>query len=185
MGDQKFFARREAPKGKDRVGVDAAFLKRLRALLGIVVPGLFTPETAYAATVAVAMVARTLCDLWVLRTSTAIETVIIGRDANAFFSLLSRFVLGSLPIAIVNNLLKYSLTELAIRFRERLTTHLFQQVRARGRAGDDTSDDVSVVRRRLRAMPPPRARLARSTCAASPTTKWRTSTAASPTPTSC
>lgn len=112
-------------KGGHRVAVDGRFLRRLLALLRVVVPGPLSPEAGYAATVAVMMVARTLCDLWMLRTSTAIEATIVGRDAAAFARAIGQFVVVSGPIAVVNNVLKYSLAELAMRFRERLTRHLF------------------------------------------------------------
>mmetsp|Transcript_109 Transcript_109/g.318 ORF Transcript_109/g.318 Transcript_109/m.318 type:complete len:648 (+) Transcript_109:36-1979(+) len=126
VGGQKFFAHTESSK-RSRVAVDSAFLRRLWKLLKIVMPGLLTPEAGFAATVSVMMVARTLCDLWMLKTSTTIEAAIIGRDKTAFFKHLGRFLVGTMPIALINNLLKYSLVELSIRFRERLTKHLFAE----------------------------------------------------------
>lgn len=126
---EQLFAQKEDRAGGEgeggRVAVDRRFLRRLLALLRVVVPGPLSPEAGYAATVAVMMVARTLCDLWMLRTSTAIEATIVGRDAAAFARAIGQFVLVSGPIAVVNNVLKYSLAELAMRFRERLTRHLF------------------------------------------------------------
>lgn len=83
VGGQKFFARTESSK-RSRVAVDGTFLRRLWKLLKIVMPGVLTPEAGFAATVSLMMIARTLCDLWMLKTSTTIEAAIIGRDKAAF-----------------------------------------------------------------------------------------------------
>ena len=71
--------------------------------------------------------ARTYCDLWMIRASTAIESAIISRNRRNFASSLTTFVAGFLPIAVVNNLLKYGLMEMVLRFRKRLTEHLYTQ----------------------------------------------------------
>jgi ATP-binding cassette subfamily D (ALD) protein 3 len=62
-----------------------------------------------------------------IRVSTAIEGAIISRNSRAFVTGLSTFVLGFVPIALVNNLLKYGLAEMVLRFRKRLTTYLLAQ----------------------------------------------------------
>jgi len=72
-------------------------------------------------------VLRTYCDVWMIDINTTIESSIISRDRVRFFSNLSRFALFLLPIACVNNILKYSLQELNMRFRRRLTKHLLKQ----------------------------------------------------------
>nr|CAD7431339.1 unnamed protein product [Timema monikensis] len=59
---------------KTKAQVDALFLRQLRKLLGIVVPGVFTPETGHLVLIAAALVARSLCDLWMIQTGTHIET---------------------------------------------------------------------------------------------------------------
>lgn len=67
------------PKEKsksDRVAVDRSFVKRVWRLLKIMVPGVFSTESAYAAAVAVLLVARTWADVWMLRNRTTIEAKI-------------------------------------------------------------------------------------------------------------
>ncbi len=49
------------------------------------------------------------------------------RNAGAFTASISRFAMGFLPIAIVNNLLKYGLMEMTLRFRANLTQHIYNQ----------------------------------------------------------
>lgn len=70
---------------------------------------------------------RTYCDLWMIRASTSIESAIISRNSAVFLVSLSKFVMGFVPIALVNNLLKYGLAEMVLRFRRRLTTYLLDQ----------------------------------------------------------
>eukprot|EP00002_Diphylleia_rotans_P031581 TRINITY_DN6563_c0_g1_i2.p1 TRINITY_DN6563_c0_g1~~TRINITY_DN6563_c0_g1_i2.p1 ORF type:complete len:540 (-),score=120.57 TRINITY_DN6563_c0_g1_i2:828-2447(-) len=118
----------KAADGKhEKVAVNGEFLRRLRKILGIMIPSFFCRETAYMGLVAVMMVLRTLCDLWVIQNGTDIENAIISRKKSEFFRFLGRFFLSMIPIALVNNLLKHGLHQMAICFRQRLTLHLFEK----------------------------------------------------------
>jgi len=116
-----------AKKKKERVAVDARFVKRIRVLLKILIPGVLSPEAGYLGLVAGMLVARTYSDIWHINNGTSIERAIISRDRAGFVRYLTHFLMSMPPIALVNNLLKYGLYELAIRFRARLTKHLMQQ----------------------------------------------------------
>eukprot|EP00026_Physarum_polycephalum_P004379 Phypoly_transcript_04397.p1 GENE.Phypoly_transcript_04397~~Phypoly_transcript_04397.p1 ORF type:complete len:659 (+),score=90.82 Phypoly_transcript_04397:98-2074(+) len=109
----------------ERVAVNALFFKRLGSLLKIILPGVFTPETGFMLLVSLSLVSRTTADLWVISTSTSIERAIIGRNRGEFIKYLFHFFLGMLPIAFINSLLRYSLSELTLRFRTRLTKYLY------------------------------------------------------------
>jgi hypothetical protein len=56
--------------------------------------------------VAIAMVLRTVCDLWMLSNSTAIERCIIFKDRRGFAINIARFFISMLPISCVNQWLK-------------------------------------------------------------------------------
>lgn len=114
-------------KDKNKALVNTAFLKRLLSLLKIMVPNVFSLDFFYIVLAAVMMIARTYCDLWQIKNGTAIERAIISRDPNAFKHYLLRFISVMLPISLVNALLKYSLNEMSLRFRTRLTNHLFEE----------------------------------------------------------
>jgi len=101
------------------------FLQRLMRLMPILIPSPFCKETAYIVLVAILMILRTLCDVWQIRIGTAIETAIISRDSRAFRRHIYSFLVAMLPNALVNNLLKYGLNEMALCFRTRLTKHLY------------------------------------------------------------
>jgi len=104
----------------------AMLLKQLKRILRILIPSWTCAEAKYMLIVAVAMILRTVCDLWMLSNSTAIERCIIFKDSRGFAVNIARFFISMLPISCVNQWLKYGLGELALNFRTRLTDHLFK-----------------------------------------------------------
>uniref|UniRef100_A0A0B7AIX0 ABC transmembrane type-1 domain-containing protein n=1 Tax=Arion vulgaris TaxID=1028688 RepID=A0A0B7AIX0_9EUPU len=112
---------------KERAVVNSVFFARLGRILKILIPGVFTIESFYLAVVAISLVARTFADVWMIQNGTSIESAIIGRDAKQFKVLLLKFVYAMPTISIVNNLLKYGLNMLKLRFRIRLSTHMYDR----------------------------------------------------------
>eukprot|EP01097_Dermamoeba_algensis_P006322 TRINITY_DN3955_c0_g1_i1.p1 TRINITY_DN3955_c0_g1~~TRINITY_DN3955_c0_g1_i1.p1 ORF type:complete len:688 (+),score=132.04 TRINITY_DN3955_c0_g1_i1:38-2065(+) len=110
---------------KERVGVDRVFFQRILKLLKIAFPSLFCRESLFAVLAAFSMLARTYCDLWLIKNHTHIETVIISRNYQQFFPAVLGFILAMIPISIINNLIKYSLDELALGIRSKLTTYFY------------------------------------------------------------
>ncbi|XP_050401971.1 ATP-binding cassette sub-family D member 3 [Patella vulgata] len=110
---------------REKAAVDSIFFGRLIRILKILVPGWFTPETWYLLLVAWSLIARTYADVWMIQNGTAIESAIIGRDMNLFKSHLWKFIYAMPMMSIVNNILKYGLNELKLRFRTRLSIHLY------------------------------------------------------------
>jgi len=96
-------------------------------ILRILVPGWFTAEGWYIFLVAVMLATRTYCDVWMIQNGTSIESAIIGRNMELFKRHLIKFVYGMPAISIVNNLLKYGMDELKLRFRTRLSRHLYDK----------------------------------------------------------
>ncbi|GLH00676.1 ATP-binding cassette sub-family D member 3-like protein [Gryllus bimaculatus] len=117
----------EKSNQKVKAHVDAAFFRQVRQLLKITVPGIFTPEMGFLILVAASLVARTFCDLWMIQNGTYVESAIINMNKEEFKARVLKF-LGAMPlISVVNNVLKYSIGELKLRLRTRLTHHLFEQ----------------------------------------------------------
>ncbi|KAG2760627.1 hypothetical protein JG687_00014919 [Phytophthora cactorum] len=123
--DSEFMTKKQGSRQK--VAVNKEFYHRFLRLFKVIVPGPFTAEVGFAALVAVMLVARTSFDIVVLHTFTAIERAIISRSQTDFMRHLRRFVAIMLPMSCVNSLLKYGHTELSLRFRTRLTRHLYEQ----------------------------------------------------------
>ncbi|KAI2648873.1 ATP-binding cassette sub-family D member 3 [Labeo rohita] len=112
---------------KERAAVDKLFFIRIARILGIMVPRLFCKETWYLLLIAVMLVTRTYCDVWMIQNGTMIESAIIGRSTKGFKKYLFNFITAMPVIALVNNFLKLGLNELKLCFRVRLTKHLYDE----------------------------------------------------------
>uniref|UniRef100_A0A4W3H972 ATP-binding cassette, sub-family D (ALD), member 3b n=1 Tax=Callorhinchus milii TaxID=7868 RepID=A0A4W3H972_CALMI len=112
---------------KDKAVVDGVFFSRLWRILKIMVPGLVSQESAYLLLIAVMLVARTYCDVWMIQNGTLIESAIIGRSTKDFKRYLFNFVTAMPAISVVNNFLKLGLNQLKLRFRVRLTGYLYEE----------------------------------------------------------
>ncbi|KAH7936186.1 hypothetical protein HPB52_019851 [Rhipicephalus sanguineus] len=97
---------------KEKAHVDREFFRQLGSLLKVVIPGVFTPE---------------LCDIWLIRNGTIIERAIISRNVSLFKDTLQAFIFTMPMLSMVNNLLKYGLSELRLRFRSRLHHALYKE----------------------------------------------------------
>uniref|UniRef100_A0A672SFT3 ATP-binding cassette sub-family D member 3-like n=1 Tax=Sinocyclocheilus grahami TaxID=75366 RepID=A0A672SFT3_SINGR len=101
---------------KDRAAVDKLFFIRISRIVRIMVPRLFCRETWYLFLIAVMLVTRTYCDVWMIQNGTMIERYRMDVD----FKFVS-------AIALVNSFLKLGLNELKLCFRVRLTKHLYDE----------------------------------------------------------
>uniref|UniRef100_A0A6M2D8Q8 Putative secreted protein n=1 Tax=Rhipicephalus microplus TaxID=6941 RepID=A0A6M2D8Q8_RHIMP len=77
--------------------------------------------------VASSLIGRTLCDIWLIRNGTIIERAIISRNVSLFKETLQAFIFTMPMLSMVNNLLKYGLSELRLRFRSRLHHALYKE----------------------------------------------------------
>ncbi|CAF1223102.1 unnamed protein product [Rotaria sordida] len=114
-------------KQDQNVAVDKKFFRKLIVLLKILIPRVFCGESLFLVLVAISLVARTYADVWMIHTTTSVESAIIGRSSILFKECLSRFAYAMPLLAFVNNALKYTVDELKLRFRKRLSLHLYDQ----------------------------------------------------------
>ncbi|XP_044770502.1 ATP-binding cassette sub-family D member 3 isoform X3 [Neomonachus schauinslandi] len=112
---------------KERAVVDKVFFLRLTRILKIMVPRTFCKETGYLALIAVMLVSRTYCDVWMIQNGTLIESGIIGRSRKDFRRYLFNFIAAMPLISVINNFLKFGLNELKLCFRVRLTKYLYEE----------------------------------------------------------
>uniref|UniRef100_A0A286XT44 ATP binding cassette subfamily D member 3 n=1 Tax=Cavia porcellus TaxID=10141 RepID=A0A286XT44_CAVPO len=112
---------------KERAVVDKVFLSRLMRILKILIPRTFCKETGYLILIAIMLVSRTFCDVWMIQNGTLIESGIISRKKALFKEPFLKFI-GAIPmISLINNFLKYGLNELKLCFRVRLTRYLYEE----------------------------------------------------------
>ncbi|XP_073213104.1 ATP-binding cassette sub-family D member 3 isoform X3 [Lepidochelys kempii] len=112
---------------KERAVVDRVFVARICRILKIMVPRTFCKETGYLVLIAVMLIVRTYCDIWMIQNGTVIESAIIGRSRKDFKRYLFNFIAAMPAISLVNNFLKYGLNELKLCFRVRLTKYLYEE----------------------------------------------------------
>lgn len=126
--DLKFVVNEKGASGdKKKAQVNGEFFKSLRGILNILVPGVWTPEAGFLTLVAATLITRSVCDIWMIHNGTLIEGSIISKDMNGFLKYLVELMLAMPAISLVNNVLKYGLNELKLRFRTRLSTHLYER----------------------------------------------------------
>ncbi|GIY94203.1 ATP-binding cassette sub-family D member 3 [Caerostris extrusa] len=112
---------------KDKVQIDGRFFKQLQAILKIILPGIFSLEAAYVALIASTLVGRTLCDIWMIHNGTVIERAIITQNVSLFRKSLEAFIFAMPMLSLVNNAMKFTLNELKLLFRSRLTKYLYNK----------------------------------------------------------
>uniref|UniRef100_A0A8C0N904 ATP-binding cassette sub-family D member 3 n=1 Tax=Canis lupus familiaris TaxID=9615 RepID=A0A8C0N904_CANLF len=112
---------------KERAVVDKVFFLRLTRILKIMVPRTFCKETGYLVLIAVMLVSRTYCDVWMIQNGTLIESGIISRNKALFKKPFFKFIAATPMISVVNNFLKFGLNELKLCFRVRLTKYLYEE----------------------------------------------------------
>ncbi|KAL1116830.1 hypothetical protein AAG570_005300, partial [Ranatra chinensis] len=112
---------------KIKAQVDGVFFRQIRALLSIAIPGITSPEAGFMILVAISLVTRSLCDLWMIQNTTCIENAIVTMNKENFKSHLLQFFVAMPCISLVNNILKWSIGEVKLRLRTRLTYQLYNQ----------------------------------------------------------
>ncbi|XP_056379089.1 ATP-binding cassette sub-family D member 3 isoform X2 [Hyla sarda] len=112
---------------KDKAVVDRLFFARIGRILRILVPRTLCKESGYLMLIAVMLVARTYCDIWMIQNGTFIESGIIYRNSAVFRKHFFQYLAAIPLISLVNNFLKFGLNELKLCFRERLTKHLYDE----------------------------------------------------------
>uniref|UniRef100_A0A673MRN1 ATP-binding cassette sub-family D member 3-like n=1 Tax=Sinocyclocheilus rhinocerous TaxID=307959 RepID=A0A673MRN1_9TELE len=108
---------------KDRAAVDKLFFIRISRIVRIMVPRLFCRETWYLFLIAVMLVTRTYCDVWMIQNGTMIESAIIGRSTKGFKNMEELF-----DVVVAMKTSRFlGLNELKLCFRVRLTKHLYDE----------------------------------------------------------
>ncbi|CAK9827003.1 ATP-binding cassette sub-family D member 3 [Anthophora retusa] len=124
--DIQYVIKEEKPKSP-KAHVNAAFFRQLSKLLKIGIPSVVSAEFGFVLLIAMSLVARSLCDLWMINIETLIESSIVNMDAPLFKKRLLKFMAGLPVISVVNNVLKYGIYEMKLRLRTNITRDLLEQ----------------------------------------------------------
>ncbi|KAJ6637593.1 ATP-binding cassette sub-family D member 3 [Pseudolycoriella hygida] len=110
-----------------RAQVNSLFFKQLRELLDIIIPGFWSKECALLFLIGGSLVARSVSDIWLIQTITMVEGAVVTMDKKKFRINILRYFSALPMIAVINNVLKWGLGELKLRFRTNLSHHLYNQ----------------------------------------------------------
>ena len=101
------------------------FYHQLQRLITLVKVTAGLREYSLAGGIAVALVLRTICDLWMMKNGTLIEGAIITKDFKKLQYNMVSFVLAMPSLAFVNCALKFMLHELKLGLRKNLSDILY------------------------------------------------------------
>lgn len=107
-----------------RVEVDAVFVKRLRFLLSIVVPGWRSKECGMIVLHSFFLVFRTILSVYVAALDGRIVSDLVRGNGRQFLLGLAYWMAIAVPATYTNSMLAYMQSKLAIAFRSRLTTYI-------------------------------------------------------------
>lgn len=104
--------------------VDKKFIARLKRLLEVAVPGLWTKEVMYLLILLSFLVARTFLSIKISEVNGSIVKAIVERDFHTFLMRIGVLASIAIPASTVNSMLKFLGNKLALSFRTRLV-HYF------------------------------------------------------------
>lgn len=87
---------------KVKAHVNVVFLKQLMKLLKITIPGLFSSESAFMILVALSLIARSACDIWMIQNGTLVESALINKDRMLFWKRLLVFFSGMPLVSVIH-----------------------------------------------------------------------------------
>ncbi|RWS05547.1 ATP-binding cassette sub-family D member 3-like protein, partial [Dinothrombium tinctorium] len=99
-------------------------ISQLKSILKLIVG---PKEYTYAFGVALALIMKTINDLWVINNGTQIEAAIITADMGKLKHNLGAFFLAMPTLALVNNFLKFCLDQLRLNLRYKLSLILYNR----------------------------------------------------------
>lgn len=106
------------------VAVDKKFFTRLLKILKICFPGVYCPETGLLLLLTFLLWSRTVLSIHLADITGKNAQFLVQRDLSNIFTGVLSFAAIGIPAAIVNSGLRYTTSQLALRFRMRLTDYI-------------------------------------------------------------
>eukprot|EP00271_Cylindrocystis_brebissonii_P004309 TRINITY_DN15947_c0_g1_i1.p1 TRINITY_DN15947_c0_g1~~TRINITY_DN15947_c0_g1_i1.p1 ORF type:complete len:753 (+),score=122.92 TRINITY_DN15947_c0_g1_i1:336-2594(+) len=110
-----------------KVSVDHVFAGRLKEILSICTPSLFSREAFFIAVQSALLVSRTLLTDRIAALEGVAGQSVVSRNWPLFQDTLWNFAGTAVPAAFVNSGLKYMQVVISLAFRQRITEHLHQR----------------------------------------------------------
>ena len=133
----------ERPQKRERLGVNKKFLRELRQLLKIMIPGLLSKETLLLVVRALQentdynnlciqlhsgiLVSRTFVSIYVAKLEGRIVQTIVQKDMRQFVFELLSWLSIAIPATLINSLIRYFESRMGLAFRTRLSHRAYEQ----------------------------------------------------------
>ncbi len=112
-------------KRKPSPAVDKVFLKRLLKLIRISIPSLFSKEFALLVLHTASLATRSFLSVYIATLDGKIVKSIVERQLNTFLKHVINFIMIAIPATIVNSLIRYLESKLALAIRTRLVDYAY------------------------------------------------------------
>uniref|UniRef100_A0A672Q218 ATP-binding cassette sub-family D member 3-like n=1 Tax=Sinocyclocheilus grahami TaxID=75366 RepID=A0A672Q218_SINGR len=113
---------------KERAAVDKLFFIRISRIVRIMVPRFFCKETWYLLLIALMLVTRTYCDVWMIQNGTMIESAIIGRSTEGFKKYLFNFITAMPVVSLFLRMLTVETVKLKLLPNNHLKGYTFYKM---------------------------------------------------------
>ncbi|KAF1755528.1 hypothetical protein GCK72_011978 [Caenorhabditis remanei] len=115
------------PKKNKKRAFDPHFLRQLKELLKIMVPGIFSKEAGIIGMHSIILMCRTFLTIYVAQLEGSMVQSIVEKDVLQFVLHLIKWILVALPATFVNSMIRFFESYLGLAFRTRLTKHAYKQ----------------------------------------------------------
>lgn len=115
------------PRKNKKKAFDPHFLKQLKELLKIMVPGVFSKEAGIIGMHSIILICRTFLTIYVAQLEGSMVQAIVEKDVLQFVLHLIKWILVALPATFVNSMIRFFESFLGLAFRTRLTKHAYKQ----------------------------------------------------------
>ncbi|XP_064604886.1 ATP-binding cassette sub-family D member 2-like isoform X2 [Liolophura sinensis] len=111
---------------KGTPSVDRKFVREMRYILKILIPGLWTKEFGILSVHTASLVCRTFLSIYVATLDGKIVKAIVQKDALKFMWQLSKWLLIAVPATFINSLIRFLESHLGLALRTRLVNHAYK-----------------------------------------------------------
>ncbi|CAI5448775.1 unnamed protein product [Caenorhabditis angaria] len=118
---------KDSEKKKKKSTFDPKFLKQLRELLKIMVPGVFSKEAGIIGMHSIVLICRTFLTIYVAQLEGSMVQAIVEKNVLQFVMHLIRWILVAVPATFINSMIRFFESYLGLAFRTKLTEHAYKQ----------------------------------------------------------
>lgn len=111
---------------KKKIGVDRLFFSRLRRILKILIPSVFSKEFLWLIIHSGTLVVRTFLSIYVAELDGRMVRSIVKKDLQGFVLELTKWLAVAIPATFTNSAIRYCESKQALAFRTKLVTRAYE-----------------------------------------------------------